>query len=139
LIKEVGNGSASGSNARAEPEEQIMVSFVFEPARYQREDGGESPFWAFFDYDSLRDRLLNFLVDWRSPRQGRLSYFGLDVESDSFAVLINFQFRHTFNWCPTDVPNEGLKKWSFKVNVCPALPPPCIEPVILDEEENPCL
>ena len=138
LMKEVGNGSGSGSNAKATPEELLMVSFVFEPERYQREDGGESPFWAFFDYDSLRDRLLTFLLGWKTPRGARLNYFGLDVESDSFAILINFQFKHNFTWCPIEEGDPGIKDWSFKVNVCPAQPLPCLEPVIPDEEEDPC-
>lgn len=132
LIREIGNGPRPPSKSFPKPDEELMVSFAFEPARYKKDNGQESPFWSFIDYSALRDRMLNLLVSWKSPVGGRLSYQGLDIEADQFAVLINFKFLHSFDWCPDPVENLNTK-WSMKTVICPLVDPPCFE----TKEEEP--
>lgn len=101
LMREVGNDSVR--TQRTEPEEQLVAEFWFEPAKYSNgETNAETPFWAFYDYDLLRDRLVTHLRHWLSPHGSRVEYFALEVDSDQFATVITFQLRHQFVFCELD-------------------------------------
>ena len=100
------NASPTGGNTRIQLEADILVQFIFEPVKYQREDGQDSPFFAFYDYEALRDRLIIGLRDWRTPRGGAISYRALDVESDEFAVYLAFRLRSSETWAPCPVEND---------------------------------
>lgn len=78
----------------------LAVQFIYHPHKYERQDGNLTPFFAFYDYESLRDRLLTFLHSWRTPGNGAISYSSMDVESNEFAVHITFRFIATRDWCP---------------------------------------
>lgn len=78
--------------------QEILLQFMFEPVRYQSGAGGDTPFFAFYDYEAIRDRLLTAAAKWRSPRNGGLSYKSLDVSSDEMAVYIAFKFVVTEMW-----------------------------------------
>lgn len=97
LLREMGNHIVQ--TGRIEPQEFIVVEFWFEPTRYTNGKGGETPFWAFYDYDLLRDRLVTQLKNWISPRGDRLEYFSLEIDSDQYATVITFNLRHKFVFC----------------------------------------
>lgn len=137
LLREVGNNFVATN--RTQPEEDIIVEFWFEPERYKTSTNGETPFWAFYDYDTLRDRLLTHLRSWRSPRGERLEYFGLDIESDQFATVIIFSLRHKFTFCPiedcVEVGGDGtpITANTFEFKMCA----PISRCEGLDEPESP--
>jgi hypothetical protein len=79
--------------------DDIVVQFWFKTAKYPLSGGGESPFWAYHDFEEIRDRFIGVIVDWVTPRNFKLQYRGMDVEADQFAVVISFQVRHEFVWC----------------------------------------
>lgn len=81
--------------------DDILIQFIFEPVKYTLKGGSDSPFFAYYDYETLRDRLLNVLQVWRTPRNGGLAFKTLDVESDEFAVYIAFRFTVSEKWCNT--------------------------------------
>ena len=98
LLSEEATQSAQGIS-KTELISDILVQFIFEPVKYKREDKADTPFFAFYDYESIRDRMLEMAVDWKSPRGGHLVYRSLDVESDEFGVYIAFRLRTTERWC----------------------------------------
>jgi len=93
---------------------QIVLQFIFEPLKYKREDGSDTPFFAFYDYEGVRDRLLSNLVRWRTPRNGALTYQTMDVESDEFAVYIAFRLIVNEEWCPSELDSDE-KPYKFTV------------------------
>jgi hypothetical protein len=109
LVSEVAEQSENGSG-QIIIRDDILIHFVFEPVKYTRADGKETPFYAFYDYETLRDRLLERLKNWRTPRGGGLAYISLDVESDEYAVYIAFRFRAKETWCNPnpDIPENEL-------------------------------
>lgn len=100
LLRETGNDNVATDDIQ--PEEEFFVSFWFKPVRYTRADGSDTPFWAYYDYETLRDRFLTQLKNWRSPRNEPIKYMELTVQSDHFAVIVTFRLRHKFIFCPID-------------------------------------
>lgn len=79
--------------------EHIVVEMWFKNERYRKSDNSESPFWAFFDYTTLRNFFLNRFLTWVSPSGNRMSYKGLDVDSNEFCVMVALKLEHDFTWC----------------------------------------
>lgn len=81
----------------------VVVDFWLEPDRIRRTDGSATPYWNYYDYEWIRDRLLTGLADWHGPgpRQERLAYRSLGIAADPFAVTLTFTFEVRFQWCPT--------------------------------------
>lgn len=96
-IQQTANGSGT-VNLR----DDILVQFIFEPTKYTMENGAESPFFAFYDYEAIRDRMLVVFKNYRTPRNGGLSFVSMDVESDEHAVYLAFRFTTVFRWCPPE-------------------------------------
>lgn len=73
--------------------EEYVVDFWFKPSRYTNpQDGTDTPFWGYYDYDKIRNKLIANLNAWQTPRCGRLSYRGLDVDVNQYAVMLTFRF-----------------------------------------------
>jgi hypothetical protein len=79
--------------------DEFVVSYLYEPTKYKLENGAESPFWAFFDYEPLRRKLITHLKRWRSPVGGQWEYRGADVESTTTDVSISFRFVLHYLFC----------------------------------------
>lgn len=97
LVAEAATQSARGGPI--EISSDILLTFIYAPQKYQMEDRRDSPFFAFYDYESIRDRFLEMAVDWASPGGGSISYRSLDVESDEFGVWITLRFNILERWC----------------------------------------
>lgn len=98
LVGEQASQSSNGGG-QIKLQSDILLQFVFTPIKYQREDGAATPFFAFYDYEALRNRLLAAVHGWRTPNNGGLAYKSLDVTSDEFAVYIAFRFTASEVWC----------------------------------------
>lgn len=139
LISESGNQTLNGGG-KIDLSSDILVQFMFEPAKYTRRDGKDTPFFAFYDYESIRNALLALTHNWRSPSNGAITYRSLDVESDEYAVYISFRFLVTEKWCVTDEardcdPNVNPPTVRISTNILrPASV--CCEPE--EEPEDPC-
>ena len=55
------------NGGRTKLSSDVLLQFVFKPVKYTREDGAATPFFAFYDYEAIRDRLLTALNGWRTP------------------------------------------------------------------------
>ena len=138
LFRELGYHTVA--TRRLEPEEQVVVEFWFKPLRYvDPNNGAETPFWAFYDYDTVRDRLVAELKHWHTPRGERLEYFSLDIDSDQFATVLTFQLRHKFVFCdpvyPLSMTDEGFIIKDSTIEVCWKMPADDCDPC---EEPDPC-
>lgn len=124
LLGETATSSKYGGG-KIELTQDVMAHFIFEPVKYSRADGAESPFFAFYDYEAMRDRMIAATMKWRSPRGASLAYVALDVESDEFAVYLTFKFRATETWCADRVPpEEEPRAFTITANTCQTLYPP---------------
>lgn len=117
---------------------QVMLQFIFEPLKYKRQDGAATPFYAFYDYEAIRNRLLSNLVKWRTPLGGAITYQAMDVESDEFAVYISFRLLINEEWCAIDLESD---EQPFQFTIHSTLSAPCPDPCCDDpcpEPKTPC-
>lgn len=117
LVGEKGN-PVKGSR-RTEPEDTVVVQFWMHPERYKAANG-ETPFWGYYDYEQLRNRLLTGLLDWKSPWGEFLYYDTLDIEADALAVVISFHFKHKFVFCPPARAADAKISIGFSICYTPA-------------------
>lgn len=90
------------SNARPMLTEDILVQFWLKPERERLAKGSLAPFWTYYDYDAILDRLLLGTTIWVGPRGTGLGFNSMDIEADEFAVTITFRLTHETRWCPPD-------------------------------------
>lgn len=80
----------------------IVVEFWLEPEQYRRMDGSATPFWSYYPYEEIRDRLLSHTAYWHGPQDKHiLAYRALGINADQFAVTLTFTFEVRMQWCPT--------------------------------------
>ena len=94
----------------------FIVDFWLEPARYKKANGTETPFWSYYDYEAIRDKLLANLARWETPGGERIAFRGLMIEAEPFAVTLTFTFMATFRWCPPVT--EFGEPFSIGFNLC---------------------
>lgn len=95
-------GSMGRSNNPLKMNEDILIQFWLKPERYRLANGAQSPFWSYYDYDAILDKLVIGIEAWTSPRNIRLSLEALDIETDEFAVVITVRVTHATLWCRPD-------------------------------------
>ncbi|MGL5734763.1 MAG: hypothetical protein ACRCYS_07845 [Beijerinckiaceae bacterium] len=124
LVAENATQSANGGGA-IDITSDILLTFIFEPKRYQRQDGLDSPFFAFYNYEALRDRFLEMAVNWESPGGGKISYRSLDVESDPYGIWISLRFSIRERWCRPKGELPLPMVFSIKLEVPSGCPEEC--------------
>src|SRR5262249_32761044 len=72
------------------------------PNRYVNSTQTETPFWSFYDYEAIRNRLLTGLYQYTGPNKERIWYRGLTQEADEFAEILTFTLQARYNWCPDE-------------------------------------
>lgn len=77
----------------------VVIEFWLEPSRYKRQNGTETPFWSYYDYESIRNILLTNLINWHGPNGERFAYRSMTIEAESLAVILTFTFLASFMWC----------------------------------------
>lgn len=99
LLTESGSQNENGGG-RIGLSDDVLVYFMFKAERYKKKDGGNTPFYAYYDYETVRDKLLGLTKSWHSSRGGALSYTSLEMDSDEYAVYLSFRFNIiTKAWC----------------------------------------
>lgn len=117
LAQEDGNQPANGGG-RIAIEDNIIVQMIFDPVKYQNSENVDTPFWAFYDYETIRDRLLSLTRDWQAPRNGaRLSFQSMAPSADEFGVYLTFRFTMRDNVCLDEIePAMTIGDNTFVVN-----------------------
>jgi hypothetical protein len=115
--------------------DSFVVEFWLEPQRYKKANGSETPFWSYYDYQSIRETLLNHIVRWQPPGCEQIAYRGLNIEAEPLAVTLTFAFTATFQWA--EVVTDFGDPFTIDFRLC--TPEPCTVPVCLDDPVDPCL
>lgn len=90
-------------------EENFIIEFWFPPERYNS-DRKELPVWAFYDYDTLQERVLTVTSNWISPRQSYVIWKSTTVDANQYAVATTFSFTHSFFHCDYEPPEDCTPK-----------------------------
>lgn len=141
LVALVGETSTQGLNSGGHIpiEDDILVQLLFDSKRYLTADRANSPFFAYYDYETVRDRMLAVTKGWRSPRNAGLAFRTMAVESDEYAVSISFRFASALQWC---LPEHLAEQPAMLVDRVHARvqPAPAVEcdPCATQETEDPC-
>ena len=129
FLRSRGDQPAKSHNDNYEIEDQFVVEFWLQPARYRKANGTDTPFWSYYDYETIRDNLLTNLAYWEAPNGERIAYRGMMVDAESLAVTLTFTFIATFRWCPSKVPQGSRFAVGFNLCVEPGCcPESCYEP-----------
>lgn len=108
LAKEQSDQLQDSAKSQMNIVDEFIIEFWLEPNRYKRVNGTESPFWSYFDYPGIRDKLLNgFTGGYQGPGGERISYRRMQQEASEFAVVLTFTFRASFQWCSSVMPGDG--------------------------------
>lgn len=134
LISEQNAGAGRGGATQINVDDRVLLQFAFEPEKYTREDGADSPFYAFYDYEGLRDRLLENLRGYRTPRNHSVTFVSLDVQSDPYAVYIAFTLALSGQLCLGDTTSFPF---AIKTGIIPAAGL-CNDLETVQEDEDPC-
>lgn len=90
---------AAGINKDIDFIEDFVVEFWFETNKYKRSDNTQSPFWAYYDFDPLRDKMITLMKYWISPRGYKCSIKSMEIDSSELAVMVVFRITHEVCWC----------------------------------------
>lgn len=144
-------GRTGATNLSQRSEFEIVDSFVVEFWLKSHKDttlngSAETPFWTYYSYEAIRDRLLSYLIGWTGPKKERIWYTGLGQETTEYAIVLVFSFQSHYNWCP-DADVEAIKyegdggainSRTFDVNICAPKVVCCPNPDCEQEEQKPC-
>lgn len=105
--------------------DEFVIEFWLQPNRYVKEDNVESPFWSYYDYEAIRNRLLSALYKYTGSNNERIWYRGLSQEVDEFAEVLVFTMQARYNWCPDEEiiaalseVGEIIDDKTFSFNLC---------------------
>lgn len=127
--------------------DDFVVEFWFETNKVKRTDDSESPFWAFYNYEPLRNKFIAITTRWKSPAGFKVRIVSMEVETSDLAVMVTFRCQHVFDWCePEELtiyldgePSVIGKTTKIKYSVCPMIETECCpEPACLEEENPKC-
>jgi hypothetical protein len=133
FARSVGEQSAASRQSQFEIVDHFVVEFWLQAEKYKRANGTEAPFWSYYNYEAIRDKLLTHMATWQAPRSARIAFRALDIEADQFAVTLTFGFIATVNWKTCFVPPPDGIITSVDLNLCtPASEccvPECFDPL----------
>ena len=132
FAKSVSEHPTNAAHYSIQMTDTIVVEFWMEPSRYKRQNGSETPFWSYYDYESIRNILLSNIINWDGPNNERFGYRSMTIEADALAVVLTFTFAAMFGWCADDPvinPLDGqiIDKSTFNLNICAPASKECPE------------
>jgi len=99
LVRETSENSGVNTNTQIIINEEFCVDFILKPIKLKRMDGSDSPYWAYYSYTSIRDRLLSNVLS-KTFDNRTIKYRHMNVESDNFSVTLSFRLIASHRWCP---------------------------------------
>lgn len=118
--------------------EEFTIDIWLPPEREQTAEGGETPFWSYYEYNKFRNELFSKFAGWRSPQNGRVSFVSMDVESNFLATVLTFRLRCVYDICADDSELEDPRE--IVITLCPPATPVCPAPECCEQQEtDPCL
>lgn len=87
--------------------DEFVIEMVMKPEKYKSQ-AGETPLWAYYDFEIIRDRLFAALHNYGSEREIGFQFMSMTPNIDQNGVYIEFIFRQNYEWCePEDSSDEG--------------------------------
>lgn len=78
-------------NNRVNSGEEFMLEFWFKNSRYKNPNGTETPYYTYYPYRSIKNRVIGMLASISSPIGGRFEYQGLTPEVTQQAMILSFR------------------------------------------------
>lgn len=98
--------------------DDFIVEFNMKKERYRNSKGGETPFFSYYDYESIRDRLFNAMVEFAGEHGITFEFVSLDISTEGDVVYIEFRFRQNYEWCETvRKADTVIEAGSFSINL----------------------
>jgi hypothetical protein len=127
----------------------IVVEFWLAPLKETTLEGGaETPFWTYYSYERIRDRLLTHLTGYQGPRKQQIRYVGLGQETTEYAIVLVFTFQAYYEWCADEEilqsmlePGDGdpINCRTFDTRICEPQAVYCPEDAdTIEETEKKC-
>jgi hypothetical protein len=88
--------------------DDFIAEFMLETVRYKRADGSETPFWAFYDYEALRNKFFAHLGMYSGPSRERIEIISMEVDSDQYSINISFRLKARVIWCDDVSSDDAL-------------------------------
>jgi hypothetical protein len=79
----------------------FLVEFWMKPERIKA-GGKETPYWSYYPYEYVRNKLINGFLDFEGPNGEHVAYRGLQVMTSPLAAHLSFTFLATYRWCTGD-------------------------------------
>lgn len=79
--------------------ETIIIELWFDSKKIRRLDQTETSFWAFYDYEPLLERFVDWTIDYHTTRGYKLTPTKMDLETSELAVMITFTANHIWDFC----------------------------------------
>ncbi|MGY3615667.1 hypothetical protein [Bradyrhizobium sp. USDA 10063] len=136
FTQSIGHQLLRSRSSEFEITDSFIVEFWMPPTRVKTLRGKETPYWNYYPYEFIRDKLIAGFIDWQGPRGERVAYRGLHVEADPLAARLTFTFVATFEWCvaPHDI-GIPIDKIGFRL----CTPQACIpDPTCPEQEQDEC-
>lgn len=106
------------SNGQLKIADDFVAEFMLETVRHKRLNGSETPFWAFYDYEALRNKFFKHLVRYEGPSGERIEAISMEVESDQYATTISFRLKSHIIWADCDAEDDPLDGHPTSVAFC---------------------
>lgn len=107
-----------GRNSTINLRDDFIVEFNLEKTRYKNGKGGETPFFSYYDYESVRDRLFNAMADFSGEHGITFEFVELDISTEGDTVYIEFRFRQNYEWCDKVRESDTvIEAGSFSINL----------------------
>lgn len=77
---------------------RFAIEIMLKPVRYKDKDGCDTPFWAYYDSDSIRDRIFVGMQEFAGTNP-----VSMEVDATRLAVFLSFEFDRQSKWdgdCP---------------------------------------
>jgi hypothetical protein len=127
-----GDQSEKSRQSQFDVTDYFIVEFWLPSEKYKRANGSDAPFWSYYNYEAIRDKLLSHLSTWEAPRCARIAYRTLNIEADPLAVTLTFGFVACINWKACIIRPPDMIIDSIPFNICaPAFEccvPECFDP-----------
>lgn len=111
-------------NTPLDIEETICVEFWLPSKNYKRNDGSDSPFYAYQDYKSRMDKLFEILTGFHTPQRKPVRFVALDVMADEYCMTMSFKFSVEWRWCVQ--PDERYHPVRIRFDIAPQRVPPLV-------------
>jgi len=139
FVRSVGEQSSVARQSQFQITDHFVVEFWLPSEKYKRANGSDAPFWSYYNYEAIRDKLLTHMATWPAPRNARIAYRTLDTEADHLAVTMTFGFIAVVNWkaCSDYPPDMIIDHIGF--NLCVPESDCCVPEDCLDPDPcDPC-